>query len=49
VNHDTSATMIERHYSRFITDHTDAMTRKALPNLGPVSEQAEKAEKAEQL
>jgi integrase len=28
--HDTSVAMIERHYSRFITDHTDAITRAAL-------------------
>ena len=30
--HDTSVAMIERHYSRFITDHTD-VTRAALLNV----------------
>jgi hypothetical protein len=28
--HDTSVAMIERHYSRHIADHTDAITRAAL-------------------
>ena len=28
--HDTSVAMIERHYSRYITDHTDAITRAAM-------------------
>jgi integrase len=30
VNHDTSVDMIERNYSRYIGDHTDAITRAAL-------------------
>ncbi len=30
VNHDTSVTMIERTYSRYIGDHADALARKAL-------------------
>jgi len=30
-NHDTSVRMIEKHYSRLIGDHTDAITRVALP------------------
>lgn len=30
VNHDTSVAMIEKNYSRFISDHADAMARKAL-------------------
>jgi len=30
VNHDTSVTMIERTYSRYIGDHTDALARGAL-------------------
>jgi integrase len=29
-NHDTSVTHIEKTYSRYITDHTDALTRAAL-------------------
>jgi integrase len=29
-NHDTSVAMIEKTYSRYITDHTDALTRRAL-------------------
>jgi hypothetical protein len=29
-NHNTSVGMIEKHYSRHITDHTDAITRAAL-------------------
>lgn len=28
--HDTSVAMIERHYSRYITDYTDAITRAAM-------------------
>ena len=34
VNHDTSITMIERTYSRYIGDHTDALARKALLDIG---------------
>ena len=30
VNHDTSVAMLERTYSRFIADHSDALARKAL-------------------
>jgi hypothetical protein len=29
--HDTSAVMIEKHYSAFIADHTDAKARATLP------------------
>lgn len=35
-SHDTSVAMIERTYSRYIADHADAMTRRALLNLGAV-------------
>jgi integrase len=35
-NHDTSVMMIEKTYSRYITDHTDALTRRALLDLNPV-------------
>ena len=28
--HDTSVVMIERTYSKFITDHSDALSRRAL-------------------
>ena len=34
VNHDTSIPMIERTYSRYIGDHTDALARKALLDIG---------------
>jgi integrase len=34
VNHDTSAAMIERTYSKHIGAHTDAMTRGALIDIG---------------
>jgi integrase len=33
-SHDTSAAMIERHYSEHITDHADEMTRAALLDFG---------------
>jgi len=29
-NRNTSVEMIQKHYSRYITDHTDAITRAAL-------------------
>jgi hypothetical protein len=32
--HDTSVWAIETHYSAFISDHTDAMSRAALPDFG---------------
>jgi integrase len=32
-NHDTSTRMIELHYSRYILDHTDTMTRRTLLDL----------------
>jgi hypothetical protein len=32
-NHDTSTAMIERTYSRFISDHSDALARRALLDL----------------
>jgi integrase len=32
--HDTSVEQIERHYSAYITDVTDEMTRATLPNFG---------------
>jgi Phage integrase family len=34
VNHDTSVPMIEKTYSKYIGDHSDAMTRAALLDLG---------------
>jgi hypothetical protein len=30
VNHDTSIAMLERTYSRYIGDHSDALARRAL-------------------
>jgi hypothetical protein len=33
VNHDTSIAMLERTYSRHITEHSDALTRGALLDL----------------
>ena len=30
VNHDTSVVMVERNYSRYISDHADALARRAL-------------------
>lgn len=38
-NHDTSVVMIERNYSAFITDHSDAIARAAL--LDTVAPEAE--------
>jgi integrase len=38
--HDTSVEQIERHYSAFITDVSDAMTRATLPDFGTATEQA---------
>ena len=38
VNHDTSATMIERTYSRYIGDHADALSRVALLDLAKPSD-----------
>jgi hypothetical protein len=32
-NHDTSIVMLEPTYSRHITEHTDALTRRALLDL----------------
>ena len=38
-NHDTSVVMIERNYSAFITDHSDAISRAALLDTAePVAE-----------
>ncbi len=34
-HHDTSVAMIERTYSKYILDHTDALTRRALLDLNP--------------
>jgi integrase len=34
VNHDTSVAMLERTYSRFIGDHSDALARAALLDIG---------------
>ena len=31
--HDTSVAMIEKNYSQHITDHSDSLTRAALPDL----------------
>jgi len=33
--HDTSVAMLERTYSRFIADHSDALTRRALLDIAP--------------
>jgi hypothetical protein len=33
--HDTSVAMIERNYSRYITDHADALVRGAMLDLTP--------------
>jgi hypothetical protein len=38
--HDTSEAMIRRHYADQILDHTDAITRKTLPSLGPALQPA---------
>jgi integrase len=38
VNHDTSVSMIERNYSRYIGDHADALARVALLDTTTVSE-----------
>lgn len=35
-NHDTSVKEIEAHYAKFITDVSDALTRRALLDTGPV-------------
>ena len=35
VNHDTSVAMIEKNYSRYISDHSDAITRAALLDTQP--------------
>ena len=34
VNHDTSIAMLERTYSRYIGDHSDALARGALLDIG---------------
>jgi len=34
VNHDTSVAMLERTYSRYIGDHSDALARGALLDVG---------------
>ncbi len=36
VNHDTSAEVIERNYSKFIGDHSDGLARVALLDVAPV-------------
>ena len=40
VNHDTSVGMIEKNYSAYISDHSDAITRAALldPDLRPIDD-----------
>src|SRR5205807_199930 len=38
VNHDTSVGEIEKHYSAYISDHTDAITRRALLDLKPTAD-----------
>ena len=35
-NHDTSVVMIERNYSRYISDHADAVARAALLDTAAV-------------
>ena len=37
-SHDTSEAMIRKHYAASILDHTDSITRKTLPALGPARE-----------
>jgi hypothetical protein len=32
--HDTSVTQIEAHYSKYISDHSDQLSRRALLQLG---------------
>jgi hypothetical protein len=39
VSHDTSVTMIERTYSRYIDDHTDALVRRILLDRSQPSDQ----------
>jgi hypothetical protein len=34
-HHDTSVAMIEKTYSKYISDHTDALTRASLPATPP--------------
>jgi hypothetical protein len=34
-HHDSSVQQIEKTYSRFISDHADALTRSALPDFEP--------------
>src|SRR5262249_45042521 len=36
-NHDTSVVMIERNYSRYISDHADALARAALLETHPIT------------
>jgi hypothetical protein len=38
--HDTSVAMIEKHYSKYINDHADAIPRRAMLDLGAGDEQA---------
>ena len=38
VNHDTSVGQIEKNYSQYIGDHTDAITRRALLDLKPTGD-----------
>jgi integrase len=38
--HDTSEAMIRKHYAALILDHTDSITRKTLPSLGPALQPA---------
>ena len=41
VNHDTSVAMIERTYSAFISDHSDAVVRRTLLDTGRPAASAE--------
>jgi hypothetical protein len=36
VNHDTSVAKIERNYSRYVGDHSDALARAGLLDVAPV-------------
>jgi integrase len=36
-SHDTSEAMIRKHYAASILDHSDSLTRKTLPSLGPAA------------
>ena len=39
-SYDAGEAMIRRHYAARILDHTDQITRKSLPSLGPLAQLA---------